>query len=146
MSTSADRVPNTGPFAVLVGKTITGAYLSEIADSLYAETHVVISTADGLYVFGAQGDCCANAYFAGATGTEALRGEVLATEQSDGPTETAEYGDETDHCFHAITTARGRCTIELRAEHNGYYSGWADYRAGAEERLGPLRPLEDFAQ
>lgn len=136
---------NTGPFAVLVGKTITGAHLSEIDDPRYDREHVVISTTDGLYVFGAQGDCCAHAYFAGATGTEALRGEVLAAEQSDGETETAEYGDETDHCFHTITTVRGRCTLELRTEHNGYYSGWVEHCEGAERGLGPLRPLEDFA-
>lgn len=114
-------------FAFLVSKRIESVWIHPNQDALI----IVVKNDDNTetqHVFRTEGDCCANAYFAGATGADALQGGmVIDTHVEDvGSKENGDY-DTTDTCFYTIATLKGRCTLELRTEHNGYYCGWINY-------------------
>lgn len=105
----------------LVGETIAAVYQDKQNDVLEFETK-----AGARLGWRAVGDCCANAYFCQLENFEWLIGEkVLRVEHDAVSSVPNEYG-ETDTEVIRISTRKGTATIELRTEHNGYYSGWAE--------------------
>lgn len=103
-----------------------------------------------------EGDCaCVDSYLAGATGTDALvRGALVHDAKVDSAPSVGgtESGSQTDTLFYRISTDKGRCTLELRVEHNGYYGGSigsmdayeVDQFKRSEECLASPKPLDDF--
>lgn len=74
------------------------------------------------------GDCCARCYVQHVSGSEALSGATIQEIGAvGGAREEGTYGDVSDTWGHLITTNKGRCTIEMRVEHNGYYGGSLDF-------------------
>lgn len=70
------------------------------------------------------GDCCARCFIAQVNFSETLKGEVAKVERLEFKRENdGDYGDVTDIFGYDITTLRGTCTIDMRTQHNGYYSG-----------------------
>ena len=110
-------------FRELVGQTVMDITLEEAGGVL------LIKTDKFLYTFLAEGDCCAKSYVLtpDKKDLEAFLGNevIQATSNSVSvPGPDGEYGECTDTEFYNLRTHNGDLTLELRTEHNGYYSGW----------------------
>ena len=124
----------------LVGLIIEGAYrVPNDRDFLYFKLK------DGRCVeFESEGSCCATCYICHINCSDALaNAEVLRVENLE------EHGIQdgdysyTDVWGHRIVTTKGICTIDMRTEHNGNYSGWLNAKCVDALPAGVV-PLEDF--
>lgn len=93
------------------------------------------------------GDCCSHAWIEHISGLDALTGgpvsdvpglidsfevppedcrcsEIGSASRINGRED--DYGEAEDRYVYTIATPAGRCDIELRCSHNGYYSGWLE--------------------
>lgn len=89
-------------------------------------------------IFEAEGDCCASAYVESVDAPEVLRDACVTrveVRQAHVRGSVAD-GDVLDAYFYAIHSERGTATIELRVDHNGYYSGWLARRPSAPAPFG----------
>lgn len=117
----------------LVGKHVVRALVSE--------GDVYLDCADGAIRLRPEGDC-ASCFIAGVTLADAL---TDATVMSIEDLEFSSSGDDTvvDVFGHRIHTTRGTCTVDMRTEHNGYYSGRLYVDADVSIPTD-AKPLEDF--
>ena len=91
-----------------------------------------------------EGDCCASAYIQGVSIAYALvDATVTAVGDMDGGSEDRD-GGQVDTWGHTITTTKGMCSLDMRTEHNGYYSGWMNVSEEATIPEG-AKALEDFS-
>jgi hypothetical protein len=116
-------------FKELIGQSVDSVTLEKEGQRL------IIQTDRYRYTFVAEGDCCAHAYV--LTPDEAdlkafLGNEIMQATTSRISVPNGDYGDCTDTEFYNLRTHNGDLTLELRTEHNGYYSGWL-MQVGREE-------------
>ena len=131
--------PSYEHLAPLVGRTIEAAYK-------YGEYIYLVFIDGQIARLHPDGDCCSHCYIAGATLTEAL---TLATVTSIENLVKHEVENDQAHEVsevwgHRIHTTRGTCTLEMRLEHNGYYSGRLEFRQGPITIPAGAKPLEDW--
>jgi hypothetical protein len=116
-------------FSDFVGQSIESLELEENG------TILVIKTNKYKYTFHAEGDCCAVAYVLepDKEDLQSFLGHEIVQATSSGVSvdKYDDYG-QTDTEFYTFRTHNGDLTLELRTEHNGYYSGWLTL-AGREE-------------
>lgn len=125
----------------LVGLTVEAAYR--------AEEDIWLVSIDGRTVrLRPHGDCCAYCYVAGATLTDALLVATISSIEDLGvdsvQAEADDYGETVDTFGHRFHTSRGTCTLDMRTEHNGYYSGWLCATLDAGNVPEGAKPLVDF--
>ncbi len=119
----------------LAGKRVWNAFKSN--DDIYLETD------KGAFRLYPEGDCCANCFVVSVDNADALRAaEILRVEDLDTSSEEVDWMT-TDTFGHRIVTDRGICTIDMRTEHNGYYSGCLNVVAVDCVPNG-ANPLHDF--
>ena len=107
-------------FEELVGQTVVDLRLEKEGATL------IIKTDKYKYTFVAEGDCCAVAYVLPIEkdDLEAFLGnKIVQANVGEYKTDSSAYG-QTDTEFYHLRTHGGDITLELRTEHNGYYSGW----------------------
>jgi hypothetical protein len=90
------------------------------------------------------GDCCSHCFIQHVSGADALQdATIVSVETLETRSENDPNGDVMDSWGHRLTTDKGTCTIEMRLEHNGYYSGQLVLSTFLNETSdAPL--LEDF--
>ena len=144
-------------FKNLIGKRINAILMNS------DQTHFAFRTVTGeTYNYCTAGDCCNTVYvnhFSGAgvvgdgNSFDLLRGAVvLSAEDKEWRPVDIEYDDESwagevvEDGFFTIVTDRGYIDIEVRNEHNGYYSGRIEHiDEVTQEAVEDLRPLQqDF--
>tara|TARA_Y100001973_G_scaffold102365_2_gene167263 strand:- start:290 stop:688 length:399 start_codon:yes stop_codon:yes gene_type:complete len=88
---------------------------------------LIIKTDKYKYTFVAEGDCCAVSYVLEPEKEDLkafLGNEIIqATSSGVSVDKWDDYG-QTDTEFYNLRTHNGDLNLELRTEHNGYYSGW----------------------
>ncbi len=107
-------------FEELVGQTVRDLSLKDDGTTL------IIKTDKYKYTFVAEGDCCAVAYVLPVEEDDLkafLGNKVVQANVGEYKSEVLDYG-QTDTEFYHLRTHGGDITLELRTEHNGYYSGW----------------------
>jgi hypothetical protein len=123
----------------LVGKRINNVLVST------GEEHLVFETDAGDVVWGTEGDCCSNTWFADILGFSALiGGRVASVECVDLPPEenSPRTRQEYDRLYGMkITTDKGVCDVIYRNSSNGYYGGSA--RLEAKRPAAALRAITD---
>lgn len=127
---------------LLVDETIVQAFLNEGYIYLSLDTGRNIALVP-------EGDCCANCYINGINFSEQLLGTIISVDELDGgqeieKTESGYEGNHIDIWGHRIHTTQGFCTIDMRTEHNGYYSGRLLMKDAKIIPVG-AKPLEDFS-
>jgi hypothetical protein len=108
-------------FKELVGQSVSEITLEDDGRKL------ILRTNRFRYTFLAEGDCCAVAYVLTPDKEDLkafLGNEVMQATSSRISVPTGGWGDCTDTEFYNLRTHNGDLTLELRTEHNGYYSGW----------------------
>lgn len=108
-------------FKELVGQSVSEITLEDDGRKL------ILRTNRFRYTFLAEGDCCAVAYVLTPDKEDLkafLGNEVMQATSSRISVPNGDYGDCTDTEFYNLRTHNGDLTLELRTEHNGYYSGW----------------------
>lgn len=91
-----------------------------------------------------EGDCCAVAWIEHVEGAaDLLRGQItrvpdLYDDASDisekTPRDDRHCDEALDQYMYTFTTTAGRCDIELRCSHNGYYGGWLEWSLVEEDK------------
>lgn len=102
----------------LVGVEVSGIALRADSEQLLI----------GGWLLEAYGDCCSSSWFEHLDGAAALLGStILAVEEVQGPDGTPDHEDDVlQTYFLKFTTTKGRATLEMRNESNGYYGGSFD--------------------
>ena len=127
----------------LVGKTITGLYLSE-DDELLS----FITSDNKVMQYATMNDCCNVVWFNHISGYECLIGATVAEVTArgwsdvDDTTDYVKGDDAEDQGFWTIKTNKGYFDIEVRNSHNGYYGGSVCY-AGSKTKGDLLTELLD---
>jgi hypothetical protein len=126
-------------FNHLVGQTVVELHTDP------ERVYLCFTLADGRrVVFVAEGDCCNDVWFNHITGVEALIGRtVLSTENKEWVDVEATRQECEEAGFFTLCTERGRCDIEVRNSHNGYYGGSISY-LGENGLTEPVAITEDF--
>jgi hypothetical protein len=122
-------------FKELIGQTVQAIILEKEGQTL------IIKTNKYKYTFVAEGDCCAHAYVLEpdkADLKDFLGNKIVQATSSPVTVKNDCGGEQTDTEFYSLRTHGGDLTLELRTEHNGYYSGWL-MQIGREE----LWPIHD---
>lgn len=121
----------------------------EIVDARYDGDSIFLNLKDGRFItMTPYGDCCANCYVQHVSGSEALVGATITRmediESNLSPEEAEEVSDYNvvDAWGHLLVTNKGRCSIEMRVSHNGYYGGSLNFTMGDGANQSKL--LEDF--
>ena len=128
-------------------KGLAGRRIAEVLTDAAHDTLQFVFDDGALLTMSAEGDCCSKSWFHHVEGVDALRaGKIAAVEQANGsPRAGEEDGIEQESVetyFLRITTDRGRATVELRNESNGYYGGSIDWSLADVPGLVPL--TEDY--
>lgn len=100
-----------------------------------------IKTETHKFIYETEGDCCAHAYILpfDEKDVKALLGHKVHKVLRDKSSQETEDGwGVTDTEFITIQTHGGDLLFELRTEHNGYYSGWINFK-----RAEPIWPVFD---
>lgn len=108
-------------FDELVGQTVQAITLKKEGQTL------IIKTDKYRYTFVAEGDCCAVAYVLEPEEEDLknfLGNKIVQASSSAITVHNDDWGSQTDTEFYNLRTHNGELTLELRTEHNGYYSGW----------------------
>jgi hypothetical protein len=108
-------------FKELAGQTVRAITLEKEGQTL------IIKTDKYKYTFAAEGDCCATAYVLEPDEEDLknfLGNKVVQATSSAIKVVNDDFGNQTDTEFYNLRTHGGDLTLELRTEHNGYYSGW----------------------
>ena len=91
---------------------------------------LTIVTDRSTFKYVTEGDCCAYAYINDfdQEAANALCGHIVHKVGTYGFCSIEDaYGEAVDTQFYSIQTHGGDLEIELRTEHNGYYSGWISF-------------------
>ena len=123
----------------LIGKKIISMLVNE------DESLLVFETNGGLVAYEAVGDCCSTTWFADITGIgNAIGQTVRDVEDVELPDYNVDDGrcrdmEDVVYCYR-IRTDGGVMDVVFRNSSNGYYGGWAEYRA--EPSLDGMRRIE----
>lgn len=127
----------------LVGKRIVEARLVKVVG---CDDWIELDFGGGYARLVPEGDCCARAYIQHVTNAWTLQGALVTSVESSVSAiveGSPDKGDVTDGWCVTVDTDRGTCTIEMRVEHNGYYSGTLTYEDSVEPSGGELL-VDDF--
>ena len=119
----------------LVGHIIREVDLSDNGFNL------IIKTESHKFIYRTEGDCCAHAYILELRPNDVadiIGHEVVSVIRNGFSKEDSSGYGQTDTEFISIQTHNGDLDLELRTEHNGYYSGWVNF-VGKE----PIWPIHD---
>lgn len=124
-------------------------------DKAYRTEHgFILETNEGLLELTPDGDCCSECTLTDMDFTNVLfDAEVLKVEDLELPkvpnSEDPERSDNshnvTDVWGYRIHTTKGICTIGMRLDHNGYYSGKLSTQINNDLDLSKLKLLDDFS-
>jgi hypothetical protein len=108
----------------LIGKTIKKVLISEDKERIHFVTN------DGIFKYKTENDCCNVVWIEHIDNVPALFGKVI--EVKDSNLDDWEIIEEDrwgyiEAGFWLIKTDKGHCRIEVRNDHNGFYSGWVVY-------------------
>lgn len=116
---------------------------------------VRFNTDNGFYYLTFVGDCCTQAFLGSVDGSDVLDAAGVYSIEHLGYVRGD--SDENDHDVMdeygvKIKTTKGRCNLEARAVHNGYYGGWAtlarkpldQYSSEIDLSEHEFTPLKDF--
>lgn len=103
----------------LIGLYIKSAYFCNNRDCVY------LRLSDKIIELRPEGDCCAQSYIQHVSLSDAfINCTINDIEDLEYQSSTEDnHGGCTDVWGHRFHTSKGTCTIDLRTEHNGYYSG-----------------------
>ena len=108
----------------LVGHTIREIDLSDSGFDL------IIKTDSHRFAYATEGECCAHAYILELRPKDVvdiIGHEVVSVIRNGFSKEDSSGYGVTDTEFISIQTHNGDLDLELRTEHNGYYSGWIKF-------------------
>ena len=129
-------------FDELVGQAVQKIILEKEGQTL------IIKTEKYKYTFVAEGDCCAVAYVLEPSEEDLkdfLGNKIIQATSSPVTVKNDDWGQHTDTEFYNLRTHNGDLTLELRTEHNGYYSGWL-MQIGREELWPVFDDIRDEAR
>jgi len=119
----------------LVGHTIRGINLVDSGFEL------IVKTETHKFTYQTEGECCAHAYILELKPKDVadiIGQKVMSVIRNGWTKEDADGFGVTDTEFISIQTHNGDLDLELRTEHNGYYSGWINF-----VRKEPIWPVFD---
>lgn len=103
---------------VLVGITIAEVNVSDGMNDIQ-----FVTTNKQKFHFQCYGECCANPYIETLENVKDLIGQEITEVSADSKRlENNDY-DVVDATFYTIKSLKGRCFIDFRVSHNGYYGG-----------------------
>ena len=103
---------------ILIGKTILEINTSEGLNDI----QFVTSDGDKFH-FQCYGACCANAFISTLENTSNLIGQEITEVLAEDNSFEKSTNYVIDCVFYTIKSMKGRCFIDFRVEHNGYYGG-----------------------
>lgn len=113
----------------------------------FGKDNLVIVTESGTFSLQPMGDCCASCYITDIDCSEALQGGTI--KEIEDLVRELPSGATVDECSevwgHRIHTDKGICTIGMRVDHNGYYSGWLQVSRLKNFDPKELSLTEDFS-
>jgi hypothetical protein len=104
----------------LVHKTIL-----EVENVTPGDDTIAIRTNEGIYSFVTENDCCNKVWIEHLEGVELIIGKEVTDiiRKTTGVYESIDGGGVEEAILYTIVTTGGYLYIELRNNHNGYYSG-----------------------
>lgn len=128
-------------------KQLIGTKIEKIELSKDGQYYLQFTTDKGIRLFGTEGDCCSESWFADIIGTNNLLGAtVAAVEEVEMPNYNTEDGrcrQEVDSVYgYKLTTSKGYADIIFRNSSNGYYGGSLTY----EGSMPSTEEMEEITQ
>lgn len=103
---------------VLVGTTIAEVNVSDGMNDIQ-----FVTTNKQKFHFQCYGECCAYPFIETLENVKDIIGQEITEISADYKDIEEEYDGVTNCVFYTIKSLKGRCFIDFRVSHNGYYSG-----------------------